>query len=132
MLEDGLVLMYTIMRVCSSTFEFFNPNKLEEGGQGTINHECGVRDRLGSMRKLPRPFKTLANFIIEEFDELCTLVVLVISIHTRSTKELFKFFNCPMKLSSQQQLSNFILYMEYNYVTIYDASVWISVLFRTK
>lgn len=41
-LEDGLVLMYTIMRVCSSTIEFFNPNKLEEGGQGTINHECGV------------------------------------------------------------------------------------------
>jgi len=107
-LEDGLVLMHTIMRVCSSTFDFFNPNKLE-GGQGKINHECGVRDRLGSMRKLPHPFKTLANFIIEEFDELCILVVLVISTHTRSTRELFKFFDCLMKLSSQQQLFNFNL-----------------------
>ena len=28
-LEDGLMLMYTIMRVCSSTFDFFKPNKLE-------------------------------------------------------------------------------------------------------
>lgn len=27
-LEDGLVLMHTIMRVCSSTFDFFNHTNL--------------------------------------------------------------------------------------------------------
>lgn len=131
-LEDGLMLMYTIMRVCSSTCDFFNPNKLEEGGQGTIDHKCGVCHQLGSMCKLSHPFKTLVDFIIGEFDELCTLVDLVISTHTRSTWELFKFFGRPMKLSSQQQLFNFIFYMKYNKVIIYDAYVWSLVLFYTK
>ena len=81
-------------------FGFSNPNIVEEGGQGTTDYECGVLNRLGSMRKLSHPFKTLANFIIGEFDESCTLVVLVISTHDiRSTRELLKFFGCPMKLS---------------------------------
>ena len=84
------------------------------------------------MRKLSHPFKTLANIIAGGFEDLCALVVLVISTHTRSTGELFKFFSRPMKLSSQQQLFNFIFYMKYNKVTIYDSYVWILVSFYTK
>lgn len=41
-LEDGLVLMYTIMRVCLSTCDFFHPNKLEVKEQLITNTVCAT------------------------------------------------------------------------------------------
>jgi hypothetical protein len=66
--------------MCANSIEFFNPKELdlEDGGQGTINHNIGVWDLSGRMCDTPHSLKTLTIFAIHKFDGLCGLVVPII------------------------------------------------------
>ena len=40
--DDKLMVSYTIMVICANTREFNNPNELEDGSQGVVDHNHGV------------------------------------------------------------------------------------------
>ena len=43
-LEDEFMVNYAILYVCANTWEVFNPNELEDGGQGVVDHNHGLYD----------------------------------------------------------------------------------------
>lgn len=49
-LEENISIVYTMMIVTCNIHNLFNPNKLEEGGQTTVNHNVGVTGVLNWMR----------------------------------------------------------------------------------
>lgn len=64
------------------------------------------------------------NFIVPEFIELCTLVCPTILANARSTGVPHVVTGRPMKLSPEQRLMNFILFMKCDNVVTWDAFVW--------
>ena len=73
-LEEDILLMCTMMIATCNTYNLFNPNELEEGGQSTINPNVRVMDVFGHMREVPTLFKILTNFEVPKFDEFASLV----------------------------------------------------------
>jgi hypothetical protein len=70
-------------------------------------------------------FKTFNNFLLEKFEELVQLVVQIIINHASSTREQYRIFKQPSKLSLEQHLLNFILYIKHDNVTKYDVFLWL-------
>lgn len=58
---------------------------MEEGGQCLVNSTKGVKDCLGSIRATPARFKTLTNFILDKFDDMCLDEVSIIATHAHTT-----------------------------------------------
>ena len=110
-LEDEFKVFYTMVAICANTWKFFNPNELKYGGQGAVDHNRGVHDVILLMRAIPENFKTLTNFTLPEFDELCGLVMPMIASHALFRGEVHKLSHhvtsCP-----QQWLFIFFPYME--------------------
>lgn len=68
----------------------FNPNKLDEGGQTTINHDVGVMVVLSQMHKVHVLFKVLIEFEVQEFNKLASIVCPTIcdNAHTMGVKRV--------------------------------------------
>ena len=75
------------------------------------------------MRAIPQNFKTFSNFTVTEFDELCELSVLVIASHARCMGEVHKLSGCPLELSPQQHILNYLLYMKHDNVTTLNSPI---------
>lgn len=58
-LEDGFMIIYNMIFVCTNTYEFFNPHELKDGGQRVLDHNRGVHDVLLHMRANSQPLQTL-------------------------------------------------------------------------
>lgn len=86
-LDKEFQVLLRALTLATNTDDFFNSNEMDS--QGIVNHNIGVRDCLGSMLETPWFFKTLTNFLVLEFMELCTLVYPTILSNARST-------GCPM------------------------------------
>ncbi len=84
----------------------------------------GVRNVLTTLWATPCLFKSLTNFNSTEFEELAQLVVPTIIGHARSTKETHHISRQLSKLTLEQRLFNFILYIKHDNVTKYDAFLW--------
>ena len=56
--------------------------------QQSVDHNSMARDVLTTMKIVPDVFRTLTNFTIVEFEELCTIVCPVIAMHARSTGDV--------------------------------------------
>lgn len=118
-------IVFMMMNVCINSWEFFNPNELEDGGQVGVNPDIGIRDLLASMRATGNAlFKNMTNFSLEEFDKLCVLVCPLIHSHARSTGEEHILSGRPSKLTPEQRLCNFIMYMKHDNVCTYDGFQW--------
>jgi hypothetical protein len=72
----------------------------------------------------PSLFKTLTNFILPKFEELTTLGVPTIESHVWSTDDAHIVCGQLTKLTSEQQLLQFILYMKHDNVVMFDAFMW--------
>ena len=94
--------------------ELFHTNEWEHGRHDFVNPYEGVRDVLGSMRSTPDLFKVLTNFSVEEFDDLCRILCPTISAHARFTGDICVLPGCPSKLSPQQRLLGFLLYLKHD------------------
>lgn len=123
-LEEDILIVYTMMMVACNTHNMFNPNKFEEGGQTTVNHNVGVTDILSRMREVPVLFKVLTNFEVREFDELSSLVCPTINDNARSTGVERVLSGRPMKLTPEQRLLNFIMYLKHDNVISYESFQW--------
>jgi hypothetical protein len=73
---------------------------------------------------MPSLFKSLTNFSLTGFEELAQLVVPTIIGHAKSTKEPHHISKWLSKLTLEQRMFNFILYMTHDNVTKYDAFLW--------
>lgn len=104
-----------MMMVASiSAYEFFNAYELEQGGNPFVDANVSVRHMLSNMHALPSPFKNNYNLTLPKFKELCTLVMPIKIEHARSISVARKVSGRPMKLSPENRILNFILYMKYS------------------
>jgi hypothetical protein len=98
--------------------------ELEEGGGQFVDPNINVQDVLATMWAMPGLFKSLTNFNLIKFEKLAQLVVSTIIGHVRSIGEPHHISGWPSKLTPEQCLFNFILYIKHNNVTKYDAFLW--------
>ena len=79
---------------------------------------------LGSMRSTPGLFKTLTNFFVEEFDELCHIICPTITAHAYSIGEIRVLTGSPSKLTPEQRLLSFLLYIKHDPNTSLPSFFW--------
>ena len=77
-LDYEFVIVLEVALVANYTHEFFNASGLNEGGQALVNLDVSVRDRLLGIGASHLMFKTLTNFTLDEFYDLCLDVCLTI------------------------------------------------------
>ena len=122
--SDEEAALLAIHLATQNTLDFFHTNEWEHGGQDSVNPHEGVRDILGSMRSTLGLFKVLTNFSIEEFDELCIIVCPTIIAHALSIGDLCILFGRPSKLTPEQQLLGFLLYLKHDSTTALPGFLW--------
>lgn len=111
-MNEEAQLMIQAVTIENNSADFFNANKMTS--QGSVYHNIGVRDSLGSMLPTPWFFPMLFNFTMKEFDEVCALVWPMITLNASSTKLPHVVTSQPVKLSVEQHLMNFILYVNWD------------------
>ena len=89
-----------------------------------MNPHEGVRDVLGSMMATPGLFKILTNFSIHEFAKLCNLVCSTIVAHAQSMGTIHVLSRHPSKVSLEQRLLGFLLYMKHDPTTSLPSFLW--------
>jgi hypothetical protein len=117
-------MVFAIVIVKVNTLDTFNSNKLNLGVGQLINHKMGVWDVLSTMWITLGLLKTLTNFILSKFEELCVLVVPTMEAHVRAIAEAHISPKWPTKLIPNQCLLQFILYMKHDNVVMYDVFMW--------
>ena len=110
-MKDEASMMFYCALAASSSFNLFYGSEWEEGGFQSVNPHEGVRDVLTTMRSTPSLFKSNTNFTLQIFDELCLLVVPVTIANAHSTGQNRISPGRPSKLSSEQHILNFFLYL---------------------
>jgi hypothetical protein len=80
-------MLFTTTSAKVNTLDTFNSNKVNLGVGQLINHKMGVQDLLSTMQVTLGLLKTLTNFSLSKFEELCVLVVPTIKAHARATSE---------------------------------------------
>lgn len=66
----------------------------------------------------------MTNFTVEEFVELYIFVVPTIESNAQSTRSRHVVSRHPSKLTPEQRLLNFIMYMKHDYVIYMDSMLW--------
>lgn len=88
-----------------------------------VNPSIPIHDVLSRLVANPTKFRDLTNFTIDEYVELCNVVVPTIQGNARSIGIKHVISGRPSKLSRELRLLNFIIYMKHN--TIYfDSMLW--------
>ena len=72
----------------------------------------------------PSLFKILTNFSIPEFAKLCHLVCLTIVAHAQSKGAIRVLSGHPLKLSLEQRLLGFLLYMKHDPTLSFPSFLW--------
>ena len=124
MMDDEISMMLHYALAASSSFNLFHGNEWEERKFQSVNPHEGVRDVLATMRSTPSFFKGNMNFTLQEFDELCLLVVSVIITNAHSIGQNRILSGWPSKLSQEQRILNFLLYLKHDNITILDTFMW--------
>lgn len=83
-LNPSASLILEVALASNQTQEFFNVIELEDGDHTSLNHDVGIRDHILSVRANPLMFKTLTNFTMDEFHDLCLDVCPTIISCTRT------------------------------------------------
>ena len=121
--ETLMFLQLALAATCNSS-EFFNANENEDGGQPFVNPAEGVRDQLSSARATPAQFKNLTNFTLDEFEDLCLDVCPTIAMHARTTGELRVAGGRPYKLTPEQRILSFLMFLKHDNTSMLDAFHW--------
>jgi hypothetical protein len=117
--EEEIFLITQLAAIIKASSNVFNTNEMQD--QSKVNNAEPVCDVLATMRSTPPLFKSLKNLTIEEFDELAALICPTLAANARTTEEAYVKQGRPFKLTPEQRLLNFIMYMQHDNITIYDA-----------
>lgn len=119
-LEEDILIVYIMMIVAYNTHKLFNPNELEDGGQNTINPQCGSYGRSQSDARHANIVQGLDYCKVYGFDELASLVCPTILDNAPSTNIERVKGSKPMKLTPKQRLFNFTMYLKHDNVLSYE------------
>lgn len=98
-----------MMIVCVNPHEFFNPIKLEEGGQVTTNSNIGIHDLLIYLCTTKNIlFIYMRNLWLDGFEELCVLFF-DIEFHIYAVSKHTLFVWLTFKAQTGKYLCNFIM-----------------------
>ena len=123
--EDIIILAAQAACIAAaSTMDFFADQEFDVDRQNCVDQNIGVRDYLATISSTPYMFKTITNFDAEEFEELCYVVCPVIVLYARHTGELRGQSGRPCKLSPQQRLLNFVMFLTTYNTTTFDSCQW--------
>jgi hypothetical protein len=126
--EDIMLDYYLLMAKLSKALSVASATVFElmecKDCQQTVDHATGVRNVLETMKIVPSVFKVLTNFTTTEFEEISSIVCPIIVSHARSTGEIIRGAGRPPKLSPQQRLLAFLLYLKHDNTTIFEAFQW--------
>ena len=127
-LLDGLIQQQAMILIAASTAAvnsdaFFSAQEALNDDQQYVDASQGVKDQLVMIRN-PSLFKTMTNFTCEEFEELSQLVCPVIALTARTTGEIRGLLGRQPKLSPQQRLLHFVLYLKHDNTVIFDSHCW--------
>lgn len=125
--DEELEMLSMIIQAAAavtSTSHFFGGNELDDQKQECVDKNIGVRDYLATVQATPYLFRTLTNFTASEFEEFCQLVCPVIASSARSTGQVSSNAGRPSKLSPQQRLMSFVIYMKHDNISTFDAALW--------
>ena len=86
-MDADIKMMFNSMVAVANAHHLFNNNEWEDDGQQFVNTRVGLRDLLAWLKETPGMFKTITNFTLPEFEELCSLVCPLIAGNARSTGE---------------------------------------------
>jgi hypothetical protein len=98
-MDEEVHMFFQYVVATTNSHHLFNINEWEDGGQQSVNPNVGVCDMLAWLKETPGMFKTMTNFTLPEFEELCTAVCPLIAGKTRSTSEPQILRGHPSKLS---------------------------------
>jgi hypothetical protein len=111
-------LVFTIAVANANTLDLFNSKELYLNVGQLVDHKVSVRDMFNTMRVAPSLFKTLTNFNFLKFEDLFVLVVPFIQAHAKTTNEAHIMLKWSTKLTPNQCLLKFILYMKHDNVVM--------------
>jgi hypothetical protein len=104
-----------------NTWELFNVNELDPSAKQLINQDVGVWNVLNTMQAIISLFTTLTNFCLWKFNELCALMTPTIQADAQATSEThIVVIGWLTKLTPDQRLLQFILYLKHDNVITYD------------
>ena len=122
--DEELNAISSVCVTAASITEFFNPDEFANEDQRYVDRSEGVRDQLTTLRRTPSLFKVLTNFTLEEFEELCCKVCHTIVTNARSTGLHKRVSGRPPKLSPDQRVLHFILYLKHDNIVQLQAYGW--------
>jgi hypothetical protein len=91
---------YVMISVATGAISYASFDAELRGSQRSVNPEIDVRDILGTMASTPAIFRTLTNFTVSEFTELCMLVCPTLDHTARYTGEVNRGAGRRSKLTS--------------------------------
>lgn len=102
----------------------FQPIELSRENQISVNPDFPMNDLLSRLATNPMQFRDMTNFTVEEFMDLQARVIPVIEGNARSTGVRHIVSGRPSKLTPQQRLLNFLLYMKHDNIIYMDSMLW--------
>lgn len=122
--EEALAISAVLSVVANSTEYFFQASELHHLDQNYVDQSIGVTDQLSTLTRMPSLFATVTNLSVEMFNELASSVCPVIQTHARSTGDIHTGRGRPSKLSPEQRLLSFLLFLKHDNSTVYDGHHW--------
>ena len=123
-LEECFVIFITVILATIFCEDLFHPTELTTEAQNWVNPNEGARNQLLLMQLSSSYFKTLTNFSVGEFEELCQCTVPTILTHARHTGLHRKSTGRPSKLELAQRLLSCLLYLKHANSVAFDAFEW--------
>lgn len=103
----------------------FQPIKLSRENHVFVNSNLPVNDLLCRLQSNPTQFRDLKNFTIDEFFELWRRqVVPTIERNAWSIGPRHVLSGRHVKLTLEQRLLNFVIYMKHDNVIYFDSFLW--------
>ena len=99
-MDADIKMMFQSMVASANAQYLFNNNEWEDDGQQSVNMRVGLRDLLAWLKETPSIFKTITNFTLPKFEELCSLVCPLIAGNAISTDELQIRGGRPSKMTA--------------------------------
>jgi len=116
--------LLAVLTGCAATEGYFCHDEMDDQGHNYVDPDAGVRYVLLTLQHTPDLFKSITNLTAVEFELLSTLVCPLIMMTARTTGKQRSLFGRLPKLSPQQRLLHFLLYLKHDNASRYEGFVW--------
>lgn len=122
--QQAIAVAAVVSAVANGSELFFQDAELHHLDQNYVDPSVGVTDQLASLTRMPSLFATVTNLTVEMFEELASLVCPVLQSHARATGDFHSGRGRPSKLSPEQRLLSFLLFLKHDNTSVFDGHHW--------